>query len=245
MLCLCPLSPKPFMHNTPINWDGLPAMRSVLVRSLTISHMAGIAATTTPNAQSPQSCLPSSPWPTIIGANWVSFSHLAKPLEPLTLCCRPFRPQAERRASRSVGARKKRKAKAARAFSSAPTLASIFLQLSSPQNLAIKTPSPRPQLHRKRNPFGLGPARHVHLRWMSNIRRKLPCALGEPSPIVTTKTPTATRTAAVEKMVKGPARDSGGLCLYRKHNDFFHNYCASFWLSFTNRRPSRDWRCCE
>ena len=37
-----------------------------------------------------------------------------------------------------------------------------LLQLSSPQNLAIKTPSPRSQLHRKRNIFGLVPARRVH-----------------------------------------------------------------------------------
>jgi hypothetical protein len=65
----------------------------------------------------------------------------------------------------------------------------------------------------------LGPARRVHFRWTPNIRPKPPCARRGPSPTVTTKTPTVRMTAAVEKMAKGPARDSGGLCLYRKHYD--------------------------
>ena len=122
------------------------------------------------------------------------------------------------------------------ALSHAP-LASAFsplLQLFSPQNLAIKTPSPRSQLHRKRNTFGLEPARRVHFPWISNIRPSLPCALAEPSPIVMTRMPTATKIAE-EKMAKGPARDSGGLCLYRKHHDFL-NPRPSICLCFTNRR---------
>jgi hypothetical protein len=90
---------------------------------------------------------------------------------------------------------------------------------SPPQNLAIKTPSPRPHLHRKRNTSGSGPARRVHFRWISNTRPKPPCALEELSPTLTMTTPIARRRAA-EKMAKGPAKDSGGLCLYRKHNDF-------------------------
>jgi hypothetical protein len=128
--------------------------------------------------------------------------------------------------------------KAARAFFLGTTLGAHLLQLSPPQNLAIKTPSPRPQLHRKRNTFGLRPARRVHFRWTSNIRQKLPCALEEPIPTAMRRTPIARRTA-VEKMAKGPARDRGGLCLYRKHNDFLNHQRASFRLSFANSRSRR------
>jgi hypothetical protein len=92
--------------------------------------------------------------------------------------------------------------------------------LSTPQNLAIKTPSPRPQLHRKRNTFGLGPARRVRFRWISKSRQRLPCALEEPFPTVMRRTLTARTTAAVEKMARGPARDSVGPCLCRKHYAF-------------------------
>jgi len=112
-----------------------------------------------------------------------------------------------------------------------------LLQISPPQNLAIKTPSPRPQLHRKRNPSGLGPACRVHFPWISNIRPSLPCAQAELSPTVMTRMPTATRTA-VEKMAKGPARDSAGLCRYRKHHDFLNPQRPSICLClcFANRR---------
>ena len=105
---------------------------------------------------------------------------------------------------------------------SATIHASLFSSLffSTPQNLAIKTPSPRPQLHRKRNTFGLGPARRVRFRWISKSRQRLPCALEEPFPTVMRRTLTAKRTAAVEKMARGPARDSVGPCLCRKHYAF-------------------------
>jgi len=111
---------------------------------------------------------------------------------------------------------------AARAFSlgTNPGLSLLQPVLSTPQNLAIKTPSPRPQLHRKRNTFGLGPARRVRFRWISKSRQRLPCALEEPFPTVMRRTLTAKRTAAVEKMARGPARDSVGPCLCRKHYAF-------------------------
>jgi hypothetical protein len=165
-----------------------------------------------PHPRSPVG-LPSSPCPPLL----VNCSLLHITRNPRSLQCRPVCVRVRVRVCRRRG--EEEGEEAARAFSLGTTLAAHFLQLSSPQNLAIKTPSPRPQLHRKRNTFGLGPARRVHFRWMSNIRPKLPCARGGPSPTVTTKTPTVRTTAAVEKMAKGPARDSGGLCLYRKHYD--------------------------
>lgn len=75
--------------------------------------------------------------------------------------------------------------------------------------------------------------------WTSSIRRKLPCALEEQTPTAMTRTPTARRTVVVEKMVTGPVRDCGGLCLYRKHNDLLSSQRASFLLSFANRRTAR------
>jgi hypothetical protein len=112
-----------------------------------------------------------------------------------------------------------------------PGLAVLQPFLSTPQNLAIKTPSPRPQLHRKRNTFGLEPARRVRFRWISNTRQRLPCALEGPFPTVMRRTLTAKRTAAVEKMAKGPARDSVGLCLYRKHYLCLPHLATSFNLA--------------
>ncbi len=121
-------------------------------------------------------------------------------------------------------------------FAPSVSAAGSFLQLlPTPQNLAIKTPSPRPQLHRKRNNSGCRPARRVHLRWIANIRPKPPCALEEHSPTPTTKMPIVRRRAP-EKMASGPAKDSGGRCLYRKHNGFPSSQPARQWDIFSSSR---------
>jgi hypothetical protein len=198
------------MHNSTSNTNQLGSPpRNAHCRLLywrSICHMA--ASVTQPHPRPPPSRASILALPTI---GELLLLHITR--NPRSLRCRPVCVRVR------VCRRRGRGRQAARAFSLGTTLAAHFLQLSSPQNLAIKTPSPRPQLHRKRNTFGLGPARRVHFRWTSNIRPKLPCALRGPSPTVTTKTPTVRTTAAVEKMAKGPARDSGGLCLCRKHYD--------------------------
>jgi hypothetical protein len=218
---LFPVSHRPasaIMHNSTSNTNPLgspPRKAHCRLLAIDLSHGGQRRTTTTTSTTTSTSPVPGRAsvlaLPTIIGELLPS-SHHPQPSIPAVQACLCPSP------SPSPSLQTKRRGRqAARAFSLGTTLAAHFLQLSSPQNLAIKTPSPRPQLHRKRNTFGLGPARRVHFRWMSNIRPKLPCARGGPSPTVTTKTPTVRTTAAVEKMAKGPARDSGGLCLYRKH----------------------------
>jgi len=211
---LFPVSHRPasaIMHNSTSNTNPLGSPpRKAHCRLLAIDLSHGGQCHTTPSPA--LGVLPCSPCPPLVNC---SLLHITR--NPRSLRCRPIYVRVRVCRRRGEEEEEEEEGKPARAFSLGTTLAAHFLQLSSPQNLAIKTPSPRPQLHRKRNTFGLGPARRVHFRWTSNIRPKPPCARRGPSPTVTTKTPTVRTTAAVEKMAKGPARDSGGLCLYRKH----------------------------